>query len=345
MRKIVSADLPQADRIESVLLATMAVKNGARTDIEIANSVPGIEGDSRQGRYYRYAAEMLGFVQNHRNHATITAKGMDLLANATIRNPLFVSSVMHLPIYQKLLPYLELHPEGQTRQEILSYLQSISDPEMGRTMMPRRISTILAWPRSLGLIVDSVDGLFKLVRSSQLELPPLQIQDIDQPLLPRTASLSEFQEIERRTTSADRAITAFKDLVKTERADNAHRDLVNLVSKRIRATGAVPKSNQLIDLAASLEHDYIFEMKSTTSSNEKSQIRTGLSQLYEYRYLQNKPDAKLVLVIENPLSENERWRQDYLEHDRDVYLVWDGNNELYGNERTRNDLEFLGVLP
>ena len=91
--------------------------------------------------------------------------------------------------------------------------------------------------------------------------------------------------------------------------------------------------------------DYIFEMKSTTANNEKSQIRAGLSQLYEYRYLQNKPQARLVLVIENPLSQNESWRQDYLEQDRDVYLVWDGNNQLYGNDRTRNDLNFLGLIP
>ena len=86
-------------------------------------------------------------------------------------------------------------------------------------------------------------------------------------------------------------------------------------------------------------------MKSTTNNNEKSQLRAGLSQLYEYRFLQNKPAAKLILVIENPLSIREQWRQNYLEQDRDVYLVWDGNDELYGNIRTRNELNFLGLIP
>ena len=62
--RIQSNDLPQADRIESVILATVAIANGATTDIEIANQVPGIEGDARQGRYYRRAAEILGFITN-----------------------------------------------------------------------------------------------------------------------------------------------------------------------------------------------------------------------------------------------------------------------------------------
>ena len=51
--RIQSNDLPQADRIESVIAATVAVSRGARTDIEIANQIPRLEGDDRQGRYYR----------------------------------------------------------------------------------------------------------------------------------------------------------------------------------------------------------------------------------------------------------------------------------------------------
>ena len=39
----------------------MLFANGAKLhDIAIVNQVPGIEGDDRQGRYYRRAAEILG---------------------------------------------------------------------------------------------------------------------------------------------------------------------------------------------------------------------------------------------------------------------------------------------
>ena len=53
--------------------------------------------------------------------------------------------------------------------------------------------------------------------------------------------------------------------------------------------------------------DYLFEMKSTTEDNPHAQIRRGLTQLYEYRYVQNVKEAKLVLVIENPLPRENGW--------------------------------------
>lgn len=341
MRRIVSSELPQADRLESVLLAIIAVGNGARTDIEIANRIPGIEGDSRQGRYYRNAAEMLGFIVNRRNSASLTQKGKDLLINPSLTNPLFIASVLSLEVYQKLLPYLELFPEGLTRQEIQDYLQSIADPRIGPSMIPRRISTVVAWPRTLGFIRQTEYGRFQIRNNLSIDLPVFEIQDDDQPLLPVTGDLSEYLEIEQRTTNAKEEVTYFKDQAKVERANNSHITLVNLVAQRIREYGGIPKSNQLIDLAVRLDHDYIFEMKSTNDYNVRAQVRKGMSQLYEYRYLQNKPDAKLILVVEKPLDTNKSWMLDYMENDRNINLVWDGNNELYGSEMTRNELGFL----
>jgi hypothetical protein len=344
MRRITSSDLPQADRLESVLLAVLAVGNGARADIEIANRIPGIEGDARQGRYYRNAAEMLGFISNQRNNATLTPKGNELLNNPTFTNPLFIASVLNLEVYQKLLPFMELHPQGLTRQEIENYLKSIADPEIGSTMIPRRISTILAWPRALGFLRQNNNERLQIQNNLSSDLPVFEIHDDNQPLLPVTGNLTEYQEIERRTSRNQLEIAYFKDQAKLERASNAHISLVNLVSQRIRQNGGIPKSNQLIDLAVRFNHDYIFEMKSTNDKNVRSQVRKGMSQLYEYRYVQNKPDAKLILVVERPLSVSHSWMLDYLETDRAINLVWDGNNELYGSERTRNELGFLGLL-
>lgn len=345
MRRITSRDLPQADRLESVLLTVVAVGSGARTDMEIANRIPGIEGDDRQGRYYRNAAEMLGFISNQRNNATLTQKGTLLLDNPTLTNPLFIASVLNLEIYQKLLPFMELHPGGLTRQEILDYLQSIADQGIGPTMIPRRISTIIAWPRALGFLRQTDNGRLQIQNNLSGDIPVFEIQDDDQPLLPVTGGLSEYHEIEQRTSRAQQEITYFKDQAKLERATNAHIALVNLVSQRIRLNGGIPKSNQLIDLAVRLDQDYIFEMKSTTDDNVRSQVRKGMSQLYEYRYLQNRPDAKLILVVEKPLGASQSWMLDYMETDRAINLVWDGNDELYGSDKTRNELGFLGLQP
>ena len=139
-------------------------------------------------------------------------------------------------------------------------------------------------------------------------------------------------------------IIIYQNSAAVDRADNAHRKLVNLVADRIKQSGSIPRFNKLIDLATKNEdNDYIFEMKSITEVNAKSQIRSGLSQLYEYRYLQNLPEAKLVLVIEKSLPDKNNWMTEYLEKDRNVFLLWDGNNNLFGTKQTKENLSFLNI--
>lgn len=222
-------------------------------------------------------------------------------------------------------------------------LQSIADLHIGPSVIPRRISTIIAWPRTLGFLRQIADGRYQVHNNLNDDLPFFEIQDVDQPLLPATGNLSEYQEIERRVSNAKDEVAYFKDQARLERATNAHIDLVNLVSQRIREFGGIPKSNQLIDLAVRLDRDYIFEMKSTTDHNVRSQVRKGMSQLYEYRYLQNKPSAKLILVIEQPFGPSHLWMLNYMEEDREISLVWDGDNQLYGSSKTRSELGFLGL--
>lgn len=346
MKRIKSIDLPQADRLESVLMTVVAVHNGARTDIEIANTIPTIYGSARQGRYYRKAAEMLGFITNKRNNANLTENGFALLQtqNLTINDPLFVSSVLSLEIYQKLFTYLGIYPNGRSKTEIINYLQSISVPNIGSTMIGRRISTILSWPKALNFISCDENDNYLLINNFSDVTPVFEVKDIGQPLFPVTAELSEYQEIENRIENAKSEVSYFKSQAKLDRAVNSHISLLNLVANRIRSIGAIPKSNQLVDLAVSLEMDYIFEIKSTTDNNVRSQIRKGLSQLYEYRYLQNKPGAKLVLVVEKPLNYSCSWMLDYMEVDRGINIIWDGNDELYASDRTKRELDFLGII-
>ncbi|MCU0433342.1 MAG: hypothetical protein MUC87_07820 [Bacteroidia bacterium] len=340
--RIQSNDIPQADRIESVLAATFAVANGATTDIDIANQVPGIEGDSRQGRYYRRAAEILGFLTNNRNNASITSKGLLIADNPTLSNPILLESVLNLNLYQKLLPYLELHPTGLSRQQIINYLELISEQNIGSSMIPRRISTILAWIRTLG-IIEYVNDQYRISKDIIPNIPLIHLNDIEQPVLPRRGNLEEYEVVERRIKSAQETIIIYKNQAKLDRANQTHTQLVNLVAEKIRMAGGIPKSNQFIDVAATLEQDFIFEMKSTTEKNVKAQIRKGISQLYEYRYLENKPHANLVLVVEKPLINDNNWMIDYLEVDRNIHIIWDGDGNLYGTERTRELLGFLSL--
>jgi hypothetical protein len=85
----------------------------------------------------------------------------------------------------------------------------------------------------------------------------------------------------------------------------------------------------------------IFEVKSISLSNARSQVRAGLSQLYEYRYVQAAQDAALVLATSSPLPPSERWMADYLHTDRRILHIWDGNGRLYATPVVRKELAFL----
>ena len=339
-----SRDLPQADRIDSVVAATMAVATGARTDMEIANRVPGIEGDARQGRYYRRAAQDLGFITNTGNSASPTELGLSIAENPDLSNPSLVSAVVGLKVYQSLVPFIQLNPQGLTRAQIQEYLFSIADPSMGQTMIPRRISTALGWLKALGILVQ--DGpQIKISNESLKSYPVMQLRDIAQPVLPKTGELVEYQEINTRLKNAGEQIVYYVDQAKRERANASHQRLVHMVAQRINSHGARPTTNAIIDLAAEIDDSgFIFEMKSTTDKNVKTQVRKGISQLYEYRYLQRATNAQLVLVIERPLDKSNRWMGDYIENDRGILMIWDGDDQLYGSDEAKRRLEFLNLI-
>jgi hypothetical protein len=338
-------EIPQADNLIDVVRTVIAVSQGARTFQQIAQSIGKVE---RQGRYYRKAAEIVGMISTpSTNQSILTPLGQTFVqSDPVLTNPALLKGVLNSRIFQRIIPYLESKESiGVSRSEFEFFL--ITTADFGASSMaPRRISTIISWLVDLGIIQVTNSRYILSNQTINQRLENIEFDNADEPLLPNPNDLNEYNTVQQRSSSAREAIITYRDTAALERADNAHRRLVNLTSERIRNVGALPKYNQLIDLATHIDgNDFIFEMKSTTTSNEKAQMRAGLSQLYEYRFLQNKPSAKLILVIENPLSTKEQWRQNYLEQDRDVYLVWDGNDELYGNERTRNELNFLGLIP
>lgn len=341
--KIPSDEIPQADILSEVIKTVLAVAQGAKTFQEIATIIGKV---GRQGRYYRKAAEITGLIYTpSRNTSLLTPLGQQFVQEEpTLQNPHLLRGILSSRIFQRVIPFLESRgTAGVTRSDFASFLNNSA--ELGApTMAYRRISSVISWLKDLGIIKHQDNRYYISTISINNSLPNVEFTNIEDPLLPSTSELKEYSIVQQRTSAAKESIAIYLNGVAVERADNAHRALVNLTSDRIRLAGGIPKCNQLIDLATHLNNeDYIFEMKSTTSSNERSQIRAGLSQLYEYRYLQNKPNAKLILVIENPLSPDESWRHDYLEKDRGIYLVWDGSGQLYGNEKTKNDLSFLGL--
>ena len=245
-------------------------------------------------------------------------------------------------IFQIVLPFIEIRG-GVTHQHLVDYLIELGVP-LSYSTIDRRVSSLLAWLRELH-IVSKVGNTFTIQNMVSPITNTFQVTDDNLPILPQSGNLEEYQNINQRITSANEIITVYKNSARLERANNAHIALVNLVAERIRNAGGIPKSNQFIDLATTIDRDYIFEMKSTTAGNVTAQIRKGISQLYEYRYLENKPEANLILVVENPLTHPESWMLNYMETDRNIHLVWDGDNNLYGTPNSRDQLGFLGLLP
>ena len=317
-----------------------AVARGARDDVSIAAAIGGL--NERQGRYYRRAAEVLGFIVRDTNHHSIvTPAGKAFAAeNQTVKRELFIRAVLANALFQRLLPFLEAKGKtGVTRDEMEIFLDAVA--ELGAvSMVERRVSTYFGWPAKLGFA--KIQGKRLVLDKLPVSVPLVRYESDVEPIFPNRYDLKEYQEQAQRVASKQEAIEYYVDRAKVERASNSHETLVNLMAERLRQRGAVPKANRYVDLSARLnDEDYLFEMKSTTEDNPHSQIRRGLSQLYEYRYIQNVAKAKLVLVIENPLPKKNHWMEDYLVRDRGVLLVWDGDGKFHCPANIRNQLSFL----
>jgi hypothetical protein len=325
--KIPSEDILQADSPERVMATVAAIGNGARTDKEIAVAIGNL--DARQGRYYRRAAEILGFIRRDAgNFSVLTELGSGFVDGSTHqRNELFVRAVLGNSVIQRLVPFVEsCGAAGASRTQLENFLGSVASLGTA-SMVKRRVSSYVGWLRHFGLTAGHGN---RLVLASLPDASPiLRFQSDVEPISPQNFELREYEEQRRRVVAAGEAVAYFINQAAHERAAASHEALVNLMARRLRTHGAVPKANRYVDLSARWAGvDYLFEMKSTTEANPHSQIRRGISQLYEYRYIQNIPAAKLVLVVENSLPRKLSWLQNYLVKDRDVLLVWDGNGSF-----------------
>lgn len=339
--KVSSEEIPQADILADVVNTTIAVSEGAKSFQDIAKNIGKVE---RQGRYYRKAAEIAGLIITpSTNHSLLTPLGQEFIRTGpTLSNPILLKGVLNSRIFQRVIPFLESRlSNGVSRTDFTKFLISVANLG-GPSMANRRISSVVSWLIELDIVVLLNGKYFISSDKINTRLPIIEFDNVDEPLFPSTHDLNEYNTVHKRASGADETIIIYKNSIALERAEIAHRSLVNLTANRIRNAGGIPKFNQLIDLATHLDdNDYIFEMKSTNDSNIRSQIRRGISQLYEYRYLQNKQNAKLILVVEKPLNVNHSWMLDYMERDRGINLVWDGNDELFGSDRAKSELEFL----
>lgn len=271
---------------------------------------------------------------------TIEGKRILAASNPKERKKALLELILRTRLFQRMLPFFEKHKRGMKRHELEQFMEEVTQP-VGTTMMIRRASTATSWLKELEIIKQDKDLLI-LNPTLANNIPKVEFE-ITEPMLPKVGDLKEYQLVAERAR-ASRDIQIMINDVARERADNAHRRLVNLVSVRLNEAGVVGRYNKLVDLAARVQNKpFLFEMKSITRKNAHAQIRRSIGQLYEYRFLQNITDANLVVVIENELPNDMKWLYEYMEEDRGIHVIWDGNNKLYSSKKTRKSLPFLNL--
>ncbi len=337
--RLSSREIPQADRLDTVVDVVAAVGSGATSYQDIAHSIGKVE---RQGRYYRLAAELLGFLKPvSSNTYVLTSIGNQFLESAEEeREQILAARVLDSVMFQRIIPYLEAYGDtGCTRSDIRNFIESVTQ-KAGPSMIPRRTSTAISWLSRIGVLAEISDRFYIKKLPNHINL----IKYVDtEPLLPSMFDLHEYRVPQTRSSSSGFDIVSIIDAALRERANNTHQALVNDVANKLKSIGAIPRNNSYVDLAALVNgKPYIFEMKSCTADNMRDQIRKGISQLYEYRYLQAATNANLVLVIEKPLIHELSWMKDYLTKDRGIILAWDGNGKTYHcSPQQKSELSFL----
>lgn len=339
--RIPSNDIPQADKLDEVIRAVEAVSQGARTFEAIAESLGKVP---RQGRYYRRAGEILGLISNARglNQASLTDAGRRFVAASSAeRKRILAGAVLGSRLIERVVPYLESkESRGASRSDLERFIAAVT--RVTPKMIHRRVSTIVSWLENIGMLRER-NGRYRLSKTLPASIPIVEYEAIDEPLFPQKHDLVTYQQVAERAKQASGYLSVLINEASRDRANEAHCALTNLVAGKIKAAGAIPKRNKYIDLSTVWNESlYLFEMKSTRDANAHNQIRGAVSQLYEYRYLQEAPSAKLVVVIENPLPEQKRWLVDYVVKDRGLLIAWDGDRRtLRYPPELSDDLRFL----
>lgn len=319
-----SEDVPQADLLEDVINTVEAVAGGATSFQSIAAAIG--KGD-RQGRYYRLAAEQLGLIAHQgTNISSLTTRGREFLQLPEDARRVFLADlILKNESINAVFGYINSHPNC-FKSDIVNFLISES---IGAAIARRRSTTILNWLSSLG-VIQKVDNRYNVVWRPAYDgqaIEEFETVDLGQ-ATPYTTELRDAENIWDGTFAEDQAGTLIYqvDNAARQRANVVHQQLVRAMINVIRNRGYVPRFNRSIDLTVELpEGNYLFEMKSCNARNMTHQIRYGISQLYEYRYVHRDSviEPRLWLVLEQaPENDNQQWYIDYLINDRGISVCW-----------------------
>ncbi|MGQ0714399.1 MAG: hypothetical protein ACT4PJ_11815 [Gemmatimonadaceae bacterium] len=212
--------------------------------------------------------------------------------------------------------------DGWLSEAMLVAMQHEPDPAIRAAMVRSPVDVLF----QLGL-----NALANLTEADRGTAPahtvPDFVQEEPDSLLAPTAVASEARDWKDRslTPPTGGKVTAVINLVALERANASHLLLERLLARRLSANALKAESTDSIDMLVRAPAGTLMcEMKSCTSRNFHGQVRRGVSQLLEYRFLYReklKADPVLVLVVEAEPPTKKRWLADYL-RSIGITLVW-----------------------
>ena len=165
------------------------------------------------------------------------------------------------------------------------------------------------------------NGLFKIIEDTP---------KLNSAILFKTITIAKTQNNDIfPDDNEDPYIVSQVSKAKIERANKSHEYTLQILVNTLQEEGFQVEYSRLIDAYCRLKTGpAIFEVKSITSNNERSQSRKAISQLYEYRYLHSVPNSSLWVVFStNPFSS---WIVNYLENDRGIGVLWIEKDILRG---------------
>ncbi|MAG36673.1 MAG: hypothetical protein CL878_10600 [Dehalococcoidia bacterium] len=136
------------------------------------------------------------------------------------------------------------------------------------------------------------------------------------------------------TSSSDPYIVSQVARAKVERANTQHERALRVLVEFLEAHRYTVERSRLVDAFCHLKTGpAIFEVKSITRANERTQCRHALSQLYEYRYIHKISNASLWIVLSD--QPRQGWIADYLLRDRGLELIWIKDGAIGGPSQSR----------
>ncbi|MCK5611434.1 hypothetical protein KAR91_56715 [Candidatus Pacearchaeota archaeon] len=125
-----------------------------------------------------------------------------------------------------------------------------------------------------------------------------------------------------------------------EKRNVRHREINDILAKKLIGQGINVFDNQFVDLVANFENaDFIFEVKTVSTTDFLERVREAISQLFEYRYRSKQilSNPILIVLLERDFPNEYDWMKGYL-NDLGIIMCWMNDGMICSNKKYKKIL-------